>query len=351
MLPPLSRFLRGLRSPRHAVFLYALLILLPAGVFGGLLWEQLRADQRQTLETVPREVRDAANRLGIEARRRIRDLLGAEAQRPFTEYADYEWVPSSASQATSPLRFSRRPEGIDGWFQFDYAEGLEAQLQLFLGSNPAPPASTLERYRAWLQTQAVEHLQFSYNSRDLIGWDTLLQSDAYWDQSSSLLTPDLGSTAYFTHRASGMNCDPEEMEAFIAGLGGSTHQVLQTTSLHLIPGPFGHPTILALRDIRIKRMPRTFARSIPTCMEPLFSNQHWIQGFWLDGDWLLEGMPRQVGNTVLSDRQLLFSGQNQPDPDQSWSQAQVELLENVDFERDVFGPGFGRMRVAVNIGE
>ena len=350
----LRPLIQGLRSPRTAIYLYAVLILLPAGVFGGLLWEQLRADQNHTLETVPREVSDAGGRLGLEVRRRIRDLLSTESARPFTEYADYHLVSKaegSASEVASPLQFSKRPAGIQGWFQFDYAEGMEAHLQIFLGSNTAPPEVVRDNYLQWLQLQAVEHTQYSYNSRNLIGWDTLLQSDAYWDQSSSLLEPDLGSTAYFTHRSSGMNCQTEQIESFINILGGSAHQVLQTTTLHLIPGPDGKPTILALRDVKIKRIPRSFARNIPSCMEPLYSNQHWIQGFWLDGDWLLQGLPRQVANTVLADRQLLFSSAPAAEGTETWTQTPVDLLEDVIFERNQFEEFLGRMHVAVNTGQ
>ncbi|MDF1838555.1 MAG: hypothetical protein P1V35_11860, partial [Planctomycetota bacterium] len=114
MPSPVRNLIQGLRSPRTAVYLYAVLILLPAGVFGGLLWEQLRADQKQTLETVPREVRDASGRLGLEVRRRIRSLLAQESDRPFTQYADYHLVPKAdgpASEVPSPLPFSKKPAG------------------------------------------------------------------------------------------------------------------------------------------------------------------------------------------------------------------------------------------------
>ncbi|MFT5198595.1 MAG: signal transduction histidine kinase [Planctomycetota bacterium] len=354
MPSPLRSLLRGLRSPRTAVYLYALLILLPAGVFGGLLWEQLRADQSRTLETVPREVSDASGRLGLEVRRRIRDLLSNESGRPFSQYADYHLVSQGegpASEIPSPLKFSKRPAGIQGWFQFDYAEGLEAHLQMFFGSDAAPPEDVLRTDITWLQEQAVEQTLYNYNSRDLHGWDTLLKSDAYWEQSTSLMMPDLGSTAYFTHRSSGMNCRDEQIESFLKSLDGATHQVLQSTTLHLLPGPDGKPTILALRDVKIKRIPRTLARSIPSCMEPLFANQHWIQGFWLDGDWLFQDLPRQVANTVLADRQLLYGTMRVPGKTESWAQTPVDMLEDVTFEKNLFGPELGRMHVAVNIGQ
>jgi signal transduction histidine kinase len=354
-MPSLLRSLmRGLRSPRTAVYLYAVLILLPAGVFGGLLWEQLSADQSRTLETVPREASDASGRLGLEVRRRIRDLLSKESGRPFSQYADYHLVSKGegpASEIPSPLKFSKRPPGIQGWFQFDYAEGFEAHIQMFLGSDPAPNEELLHSYNVWLQEQAVEQTLYSYNSRDLHGWDTLLKSDTYWEQSSSLTMPDLGSTAYFTHRSSGMNCKDEQIEVFLKFLGGETHQVLQNTTLHLLPGPDGKPTILALRDVKIKRIPRTLARNIPSCMEPLYSNQHWIQGFWLDGDWLFQGLPRQVANTVLADRQLLYAAKRVPGKTETWAQTPVDLLGDVIFERNLFEPSLGRMHVAVNIGQ
>ncbi|MCP5022642.1 MAG: HAMP domain-containing histidine kinase [bacterium] len=348
------RLMQGLRSPRAAIYLYAVLILLPAAVFGGLLWEQLRADQNQTLEMVPREVSDAGGRLGLEARRRIRDLISTESARSFTEYADYHLVSKgegTTSEVPSPLVYQERAAGIQGWFQFDNAEDLGAQIQLFLGNDPEPPEETRNAYIEWLREQAVDYTFFSYNAKDQTGWDTLLQSDVYWAQNAGLLNPDLGSTAYFTHHTSGMHCKSDQIDAFIGKISGSSHQVLQNTTLHLIPGPTGKPTILALRDVKIKHIPRSYTRSTPSCMEPLFSNQHWTQGFWLDGEWLLQGLPRQVGNTVLADRQLLFSTKPIPDETENWASAPVDLLEDVLFDRNDFKPSLGRLHVAVNIGQ
>ncbi len=348
------RLMQGLRSPRAAIYLYAVLILLPAAVFGGLLWEQLRADQNQTLEMVPREVSDAGDRLGLEARRRIRDLISTESARPFTEYAEYHLVlkgEGTTSEVPSPLVYQERAAGIQGWFQFDYAEDFGAQIQLFLGNNPAPSDDTRSAYLQWLQAQAVDYTLDSYNAKNQMGWDTLLESDAYWAQNAGLLNPDLGSTAYFTHLTSGMHCQSDQIDAFIGKISGSSHQVLQNTTLHLVPDPNGSPTILALRDVKIKRIPSNYARSMPSCMEPLYSNQHWIQGFWLDGEWLLQDLPRQVANTVLSDRQLLFSTQHVPNEKETWANTPVDLLEDVEFERNLFDPTVGRMHVAVNIGQ
>ncbi|MDG1491020.1 MAG: hypothetical protein P8R43_03955, partial [Planctomycetota bacterium] len=77
--------LRG-PSGRTALFLYVLLVVLPAVVFGGLLWRQLQREQQRVLLELPRESEDAARRLAEQCFRRVNIELEREFMRPFEAY-------------------------------------------------------------------------------------------------------------------------------------------------------------------------------------------------------------------------------------------------------------------------
>ncbi len=81
-----------LATERTALFLYTVLVLLPAAVFGGLLWFQLSSDHRARLEAVPREAEGAMARLRNCIREVVEDLLRKENERKFFHYTqDASW--------------------------------------------------------------------------------------------------------------------------------------------------------------------------------------------------------------------------------------------------------------------
>jgi len=338
-----------------AVLLYAVLVLLPAAVFGALLWDELRGDHQRTLLEAPKEVRDATSRLGSEVKRRLQTLLTEERARPFVQYADSILVPQGGAPAVevqSPLRAAPRPAGIQGWFQFDSAEGYEASIQIFRGSQPGASEPSDASLREWLQVEAVEYASTRYFSHDQ-ALEMLLEQEAFWIQGNQRVTEDMGAIAYFTHQGSHGGCALSEVLDFIRPLVGSSHRVLQEFGLHLIPGPDGRPTLFALRYVMIPHFSSAdmVTMGLPLCLDALSSNQHWVQGFWLDPTWLDQGMPGEVAETVLADRQHLFSGPPPEGDPSEWVQGEVNLLEGVELVRREAPPQFGRLVVAVNVAE
>ncbi|MEZ6021181.1 MAG: sensor histidine kinase [Planctomycetota bacterium] len=330
MPTPTKRLRRLLKGPRTAILLYAVLVLLPAAVFGALLWDQLEGDHRRTLQEAPREVRDASSRLATEVHRRLGNLLQSESLRSFAQYADTHLVTGAdgtVSEVPSPLRDAPRPDGIAGWFQFDSAERYEAEIQLYLGERPGIDAEARAGLEEWLRVQAVDYASGRYNSQELF-LDALLDREEYWLDSHERVVTDLATIAHFTHQGAPGSCDLDEVRRFIEPLVGIPHPVVQKVSLHLLPGPDGQATLLLLRDVIIQNVsPGEFALStIPGCLEALRSKQHWVQGLWLTPEWLWQTMPQGVADTVLADRQRLFLRQP-PGNSGDWQLANVNLLE------------------------
>ncbi len=351
-----SQSRENLRGPRMVLLSYGVLVLLPAAVFGLLLWDELRGDHERALQEAPREVRDAASRLETEAKRRLHRLLSDERHRSILHYADQLLVPQDDGQRPeliSPLRGEPRPPGVAGWFQFDSAEGFGADLQLFFGSEGPGDITPVEDLRHWLQREVVDYA----NSRDSTHERVLARfmeegGEDLFFESHTRVAEDLASVAYFTHQGSRAFCDPEEVRDYTDQLLGTTHRVLQATKLHLVPGPDGRPTLLLLRDVMIRRLTDVRRlRNLPLCLDAMNANQHWVQGFWVDPEWLLRAMPGDVGRSVLADRQLLFPSGAPTEPAGAWVQAGFGLIDGLEFERDMPTPEFDSMTVAVNVSE
>ena len=109
-----------LSSGRTALFLYVLLVVLPAVVFGGLLWRQLRKDQARQLASIPADCDDAAERLSIACAQQVTSLLDGQHELPF-EYFRQEYYSEQngiVELRPSPLARGRRATGVLGWFSF-----------------------------------------------------------------------------------------------------------------------------------------------------------------------------------------------------------------------------------------
>ncbi len=357
MLSSLQRGLQALRSPRVGLLLYAVLVLLPAMVFGALLWDQLRGDHLRTLQEAPREVRDAASRMGGETKRRLKRLMDSEEGRPFFQFADAVWVSQEdgvGADVASTLRTQPPPPGIQGWFQFDTAEAFEADLQLYYGSgNPAQTVPTGE-LKEWLQTHAVDYSTSRYPPHKSL--ERYVEEVGFLLPSQQMIEWDLASIVFFTHQGARVGCTIEDLRRFMRDLKPTTHKVLQRIEWHLLPGPDGKPTILALRDVMIPRFepsdlsgsPESPESETPVGLGALFTNQHWVQGFWIDSEWLFKRMPREVAQTVLADRQNLLFSPPSPLEAKAWVQGQLDLLEGIDFARSELSQDLGKLVVAVN---
>ena len=123
-------------TQRTALLLYALLVVLPGAVFGGLLWRQLQQDQARQLEEVPVAVQDGATRFSQAMAARVRAILAEEENRnPLDYLLRDQSFDANGVMVSKPSVLSReeRREGILAWFAQDPEAPGEQQLTVFRG--------------------------------------------------------------------------------------------------------------------------------------------------------------------------------------------------------------------------
>ena len=85
-----------LATKSTALVLYAVLVVLPAVVFGGLHGHQLSRDHVDQLQALPAEAESAARRIVAGIREKLEDLLIREEAREFYYYQQ-DYYPESAT--------------------------------------------------------------------------------------------------------------------------------------------------------------------------------------------------------------------------------------------------------------
>ena len=154
-LPKLARTITGPGAPsgRTALFLYVLLVVLPAVVFGGLLWRQLQQFQSARLAELPLECRDAADRLARRCIDRVEKLRNDEMQRPFEHYGEDFFVDDLGPVRAQRSLVTGKPQpGVLGHFAFrvvddpiDREDGIAVAVLRGQRADDDDAASTLIR--------------------------------------------------------------------------------------------------------------------------------------------------------------------------------------------------------------
>ena len=148
-----------LTKNRTALFLYALLVVLPTVVLGGLHWYQFQLDHVAELEAVPRKADDAARRLVEALHERVQRLIADENRRPFYIYGE-RYAPEGATDGDllpivpSPLSYEEPPEGILGWFDYKISDDQRSRIETFFGSRSDDPG--FANVRADFEAAVVE---------------------------------------------------------------------------------------------------------------------------------------------------------------------------------------------------
>ena len=274
-----------LRTQRTALSLYAVLLVLPTLVLGGLLWNQILKDRDEELKAVPRETDDAARRLREAIAEQLEQTLAVENARPFTHYGRFyqaEVVESGPpALLPSPLLSEPRPRGVLGWFSFDLHEGEEARLDLFYGRG-APGHE--------LQAATAELLQRHIDEGPL-------------RRAARLGSPtprELPLRAVAAARAM-----ESEEECLISGAEHfeGTRVEVTTSLMHLqmFRMQSGETCVAATRRVFVPDV--EFLRGLTPCLHRLSQRQGLVQGVFLDPDWLFRGLPESLARSVLDSSQ------------------------------------------------
>lgn len=325
-------------SGRTALFLYVLLVVLPAVVFGGLLWRQLQREQQRVLLELPQESEDAARRLAEQCFRRVNDELEREFQRPFEAYRGDAYVDDLGPIRTepSPLIAEPRPESILGWFSFvapdPASRRFGGQIPVEVLRGPGDPTV--------LDPQA-----------SLLGEIVRAEFLEGVDSTESLATAELesvefegwGQTRSRHLRAVLLNIAEAGVEECRSALDanqelyeGEVHDVhvsyfsFRTARVE----PSGRPLLIAYRRVVL---PQLTIPLIETCFEPITRDLMYIQGLAFDPEWLFSKLPEEEAAQVLGPSlRFMPPGTRLPkDPDPDVYYALDNLLPFFSMEQEV----------------
>jgi len=329
-----------LGTKRTAIVLYAMLVVLPAVVFGGLLWHQLATDHSAQLAAVPEDVEDAASRTlnGIE--RRLRQLVRDEQARPWFHYQEDYYLPGTTSDVPiirSPLVAERRPPGILAWFYYDDLDGSDARPEVLFGSEH-------------LQEGLKEDLSLRRLLRAIIKQPvhvnhSAMRQGAYKESRIPLKLAAVNRSRH----------DADCLRADIAGISGFEDERITLTvwdfHFRLQRDLDGELRIIGTRRVSLRAPDRRITEQLPDCFEESIGYPNRLaQGFFVDPDWLFRDMPREVAAEVLTGSQRFLLPDHAPQEiSERDSVAAIRLLDELSFEvnpEDRNDPMLGDMIVA-----
>ena len=291
--------LRG-PSGRTALFLYVLLVVLPAVVFGGLLWRQLQREQQRVLLELPNECGDAARRLAEQCSRRVSIELEREFARPFEAYRADAFVDDlgPVRKEPSPLSVDPLPDSVLGWFSFVVPDpaidpaGEPVEITVLRGdAAPAGSEPEEERLREVVRREFAGLLEprESLATAELAG----VALEGWGQTRPRRLRAVLLNTA-----AAGTEECQAALDATPSLHEGEEHDVHVSYFAFRLVGvsPSGPPLLIAYRRVVLPQL------SIPllaSCFEPITRDLMLVQGVALDPDWLFSRLPQEEAAQVL----------------------------------------------------
>ncbi|QDV06475.1 Alkaline phosphatase synthesis sensor protein PhoR [Planctomycetes bacterium Poly30] len=325
---------RRFSSRRTALFLYVVLVGLPAVVFGALLFRQLTRDQQRLLAELPAECEDAAERLGESVAVRVLALLDGEAGRPFWEYRSWYYRNDLGplQLSPSPLISGDPPPGIVGWFSFSVgARSGMPEIEVLRGDALPGPDPIAQRIRDLVAEVVAAPL-----IRDsIVAEDELLR--AQQEEGYSVLEYPFVRTVVLNLSTGTL----DECKAALRdrpGLAseekedGRDHHAIyvQPMLLRVIPREDQkYPSIIASRNIAIPKLEDQ--TQLPSCIDALERTVHLVQGFVIDSEWMFETMPTDVAERVLSlSPELVLADQEIP-PNPDVTVAEVKVFERLSY--------------------
>lgn len=340
---------RRLREHRAALLWYAVLVVLPALVFGGLLWQQLLEQHAERREQVPRLVQDSSRRLGAALRKELDALLLREDAREWYVYdqdffaestvlseegagTNGDTLPLDLRPITSPLREEDVP-GIRAWFQWDL--GALADLPSVVVFPPPDPGTDFVAHTRWRQEfetfvedvliHAAQHTNYFFDTRlDAV---ELLDSESAHAVMMSIELVALNSAPYRDRK-----CLEENSHALRESIGGLQDLAVRygPFEVRTVEDQHGELHVMGERKVVIDALPQDFL--VPDCFEALEVQQMLLQGFDLDPAWLLEELPRDLAERVLGPDVVLHAA-GEPAPEgQEVEVASLDLWDELGID-------------------
>ncbi len=328
-------------TQRTALVLYGVLLVLPTAVLGGLFWRQISKDQTTELEAVPRDVADAARRLSDGLREAVDTLVSSESKRVFFEYKRQYYPPrmlmGQIDFMRSPLSELPRPTGILGWFQ---ARPRDNGPEIQIGRVVDPSSAQALHDEVLYATQ--EFARLKVGESQLLHRMQRLPNFGRQSFSVPVMAINLSTEE-------DLNCLRDEATA-LRGL--EAHEVEATVfdfELRFFRDGHGTPRIVASRVVNVDPIPDI--KSLPPCFSTAKERARFLQGFFIDPQWLFVELPRALRGQVLDPSQELFGSWTGPLPSEiEFLSQEVRPMRVLGIQADEGDPSYGAMQVAVDAG-
>lgn len=276
---------------RTALFLYVVLLVLPALVLGALLTHRLWREHRAQLDDLPARCEESARRVASGVAYRLESLLDAESRRPFFHYQEEFLDPDTkggVALGPSPLVSEPRPEGVLAWYSYDDI-GMHGKdgASAFFGLHPVLDEAQVRRIV----------------KRDLSGDEssrrTILQYTVETGVEGEV------DVLVYTYRVLGVNLHrgderecysiPQVAAEFIDLLGDVR---VSLPDVRWVRDTAGESRLIAERAVYLPGEPVSDA---PACIQHLERSYYFIQGVVLDPVWLFENLPQELAAQELLD--------------------------------------------------
>jgi signal transduction histidine kinase len=285
-----------LKRQRTAFALYAVLLVLPTLVLGFLQWHHIVQERSSELAQLPRDAYAAALRFQEEMTSQLYELVDSENQRGWDQYGHYYQPDTPEGEVAlleTSLKTKPRPNGVLAWFKFDLVDPVDADLEVFYGSD-RPPTAERERLRV-----ATEELFRRFFDRE-------------WIRGPIAVEPDDEDTPLSVRVIAASQATPDEEDCLRAA------QMAYPELVHTIRGDLrllfyreadGTPRLVAHRNVLVEPMPHLVG--LEECLHRLAPGQQLVQGFFIDPQWYFDVLPALAAARVLNDsrERLLREGE------------------------------------------
>ena len=337
-----SRSARAGASGRTALFLYVLLVVLPAACFGLLLWRQLAAYQTRLLAELPVECRDAADRLAEAVAEQVEALLEDEMARPFEEYSRFYYRDDGGQieRVRSVLDNGPLRRGIHGYFsfrtsdyepigtRFDRTDSGTEQLEVFRGLDATVQDSIEARVRGValeVTQEPIERAKVTDVERDLVQAEL---NDAVLEGYGEFRKRLTRTIVLNLARGDEQECRDalERSER----LFDDHHEVyVQYFNLARVDLPGTERPYWALVAVRAVTMDGLQVPRLPACIDSVARPVMIQQGFVIDNAWLIGRLPQNAAKRVLGPSlRLVGPDETIPDSDDV-TIARVDILDKL----------------------
>lgn len=327
---------RPLHHKRTALLLYALLLVLPFAVLGGLQWRQIGVDLGVERAELPERAQQIGVRLADAMRKRVERFLMLEAQRYPTEYASL-YTPGGTSGSAlqllpSPLVAAERPDGLVAWFAYDLFGVVGTQEPLILLGDGMEQALGDP---LWMEGLRLEVGGIFDRNRSE---GTLARASRV--RNVRTVNTELLEVAVLCSYPQEESCLRTCMDWM---RGRMVPMSISEFRLQCAPGVNGDAVLFATRRVFVPR----YSDDLPPgahCLKPLIVGPSLTQGFLLDPRWLLEDLPTDAAHEVLGSNERLIL-----DPAAPAGQASFDILEELGVELDpALPPRIGHASIAID---